>query len=805
VKVPTGAFVARRNGKVFVTGNSQGFPKSLNVFKQILKLVEKNLQGKAKGKILWAHEAPDADLTEDPEVLTVTLFEKPFQVRRHTIEDQSLFELPPELLRLKGYGTALKPSWEPILVFRKPVEGTISQTAAVFGAGAMNIDGGRVKHASAADFASHKAMVDALKAKGGSLGGSWKNSSDLSGANDVSNAGRWPANIVLVHASGCRQVGTERIDAPVINRFDDGMKPFGNGAGHAFTSVKTGDADGKEVVPIYECVDGCPIKILDGQSAPDSAKNKGAARFFTQAMPEAPFFYAGKATRREKNAGVEPLKLTGKQLSLKESLSEEALEELALLWDDLDTEREVIPESEVLGRIPSEMIKRFFEYVKEVRNFHPCLHPDALVLTEGGYRPIHQIEVGRKVYAADGTFRRVYDVSRHPYTSTDLFEIRVLGVQTTTLASDNHPFLIWRPVRVRGAVRGGAVMWLQADEIEVGDYTMSPVLSPGLGNKELPESRDFWFLFGLYLAEGVIQQAGHGENGYPSFSLHEDETPLIDRIRAYFGEDKVKVYPKGDSKGVQVMAFDAKAGSLFKLLGGTGSGAKALASICWTLSRECQTAIFEGWSAGDGGQVREHLQAKTISPDLATHMQLLGEGAGHRTRVYRSEAVEGKGIGGRKFKTTQPMFQLDFSGGATQPAWVDHEGTKYRIRYVKEVKHVPYVGDVVNLSVEGDPTFQTSVGMSHNTVKPVKLMQWLVRVMTPKDGVVLDPYCGSGTTCLAAISEKTKFIGIERDEAYKRIADMRIAFHQETKGGEIRQAENFDLFQSMDDGDPFGG
>lgn len=155
----------------------------------------------------------------------------------------------------------------PCLVFRKPIEeSTVARQVLATGTGGMNINACRVKHANKADFEAHKAMVDALKAKGGSLGNSWKNTSDLSNANEVSLAGRWPGNVLLVHAPGCKRTGEAKVDAPIINRFDDGMKPFGNGAGHAYTSTRTGDADGKETVAVYECVPECPVGVLNSQS-----------------------------------------------------------------------------------------------------------------------------------------------------------------------------------------------------------------------------------------------------------------------------------------------------------------------------------------------------------------------------------------------------------------------------------------------------------------------------------------------------------------------------------------------------------
>jgi len=62
----------------------------------------------------------------------------------------------------------------------------------------------------------------------------------------------------------------------------------------------------------------------------------------------------------------------------------------------------------------------------------------------------------------------------------------------------------------------------------------------------------------------------------------------------------------------------------------------------------------------------------------------------------------------------------------------------------------------------------------HPTVKPVKLMQYLVRLVTPKDGTVLDPFMGSGSTGIACKKEGFDFIGIELDEDYCNIAKTRI-------------------------------
>lgn len=67
---------------------------------------------------------------------------------------------------------------------------------------------------------------------------------------------------------------------------------------------------------------------------------------------------------------------------------------------------------------------------------------------------------------------------------------------------------------------------------------------------------------------------------------------------------------------------------------------------------------------------------------------------------------------------------------------------------------------------------------NHPTVKPVALMRYLCRLITPKNGIVLDPFCGSGSTGVAAKDEDFKFIGIEREHEYANIAYHRFNYQQ---------------------------
>jgi len=72
----------------------------------------------------------------------------------------------------------------------------------------------------------------------------------------------------------------------------------------------------------------------------------------------------------------------------------------------------------------------------------------------------------------------------------------------------------------------------------------------------------------------------------------------------------------------------------------------------------------------------------------------------------------------------------------------------------------------------------------HPTVKPISLMRWLVKLVTREGQLVVDPFCGSGTTGCACVMERRNFLGIELETNYAVIAENRIAHWEEQAKGE---------------------
>lgn len=87
----------------------------------------------------------------------------------------------------------------------------------------------------------------------------------------------------------------------------------------------------------------------------------------------------------------------------------------------------------------------------------------------------------------------------------------------------------------------------------------------------------------------------------------------------------------------------------------------------------------------------------------------------------------------------------------------------------------------------------TNRGNNHPCVKPLNLMKYLVRLVTPPNGLVLDPFCGSGSTGCAAVQEGMNFAGIELSEEYCEIARARIRYWATHQVPQTSVQETLDL------------
>jgi site-specific DNA-methyltransferase (adenine-specific) len=151
-------------------------------------------------------------------------------------------------------------------------------------------------------------------------------------------------------------------------------------------------------------------------------------------------------------------------------------------------------------------------------------------------------------------------------------------------------------------------------------------------------------------------------------------------------------------------------------------------------------------------------------------------------------------VGGDKVNAVERKLYLD-TGGASRFFYCPKASKKDRNDGCDGLPQKANVFMSPDSRMDKEHYERTSPGMErfktepksnyHPTVKPTDLMAYLVRLVTPKGGLVLDPFMGSGSTGKAAVREGMNFIGIEREGEYMEIAKSRIEYEQ--KGNKHQQ------------------
>jgi DNA modification methylase len=154
-------------------------------------------------------------------------------------------------------------------------------------------------------------------------------------------------------------------------------------------------------------------------------------------------------------------------------------------------------------------------------------------------------------------------------------------------------------------------------------------------------------------------------------------------------------------------------------------------------------------------------------------------GAGHARTAQRKCAAKGM------FRLPGDGNRFGDSGGASRFFYCAKISKAERNAGLDDLEKKPKkecYGKGLNSAMKLDPKMHTAESVAaregsanfHPTVKPKKLMTYLIRMVTPPGGIVLDPFTGSGSTGVAARDAGFKFIGIEKEEEYFEIAKKRI-------------------------------
>lgn len=188
LKTETGAFVVRRNGKAFISGNS-GFPKSYNISKGFDK------QAGTEREVVGRYTHPTAKNGQR------TGNKNPHQSIGNMDGSYNITAPSTKLAKQwDGWGTALKPAHEPIMLAQKPRQGTYCNNIEKWGVGGLNIDDSRVKYSDNDDSRIGKEYYHNAKAEL-EIG---KHKDNFNGKKQKlhHNKGRFPANVIFDKKAG---------------------------------------------------------------------------------------------------------------------------------------------------------------------------------------------------------------------------------------------------------------------------------------------------------------------------------------------------------------------------------------------------------------------------------------------------------------------------------------------------------------------------------------------------------------------------------------------------------------------------
>lgn len=169
----------------------------------------------------------------------------------------------------EGYGTDLKPSYEPLVVARKPLAGTVAANVQRHGCGALNIDAGRIAAGGVSPSVARResAARSGWDNRGGGIMDDRTDPARYAAPHAGEQLGRFPAALALVHSEGCELVGTTRVRGQqAILRNESAEMGYSGGTTRKPGQLGHADADGMETVDEWVCVEGCAVAELARQS-----------------------------------------------------------------------------------------------------------------------------------------------------------------------------------------------------------------------------------------------------------------------------------------------------------------------------------------------------------------------------------------------------------------------------------------------------------------------------------------------------------------------------------------------------------
>jgi DNA modification methylase len=289
-----------------------GFPKSMDISKAIDKQAgaeRKTWEEKRQGGGLKKGQAYEGGFTQEAGI----------KIASAPSTDAAK--------KYEGWGTALKPAHEPIVVARKPLsESTVANNVLQWGTGGLNIDASRI---------GTETRTYDLTMTSGNFETTNGGKNTKSGTSTVT--GRFPANFILSHTEDCEDTGEVITETYTNHNAPKGTFAGGEPDRGSDTSEYRGQTTS---TPVFRCAEGCPVAELDKQSGvskstPTNGHNRKGNLIGDERTSKAAglygdgafiagsehndsggasrFFYVAKASKKDRNEGLD--EFAGKEVS----------------------------------------------------------------------------------------------------------------------------------------------------------------------------------------------------------------------------------------------------------------------------------------------------------------------------------------------------------------------------------------------------------------------------------------------------------------------------------------------------------
>lgn len=391
----------------------------------------------------------------------------------------------------------------------------------------------------------------------------------------------------------------------------------------------------------------------------------------------------------------------------------------------------------IMGRIPQ----------RDGRGVKGCCTAGTPILTDSGFVNVEDLKPGDMVMTHQGRWRPIQKIRQ---SVNDCYEVRGGGSFPLTVSCD-HRFqgaADWAktPGKQKRDFSGGLYFSDVEKLIEDHFYWATPTEFPHVdveypsSSRFEPECREFWWLVGLYLADGHLtnDKGVRWRVHWSSDPRNKARKSLMDALET-LGLNP-GVYPRKHSSADRI---EVSCGEWARWLNehfGKLAHGKTMPAFCFSMKEDFRRSLLEGYLAGDGcwnGQ-RRRWEVGSASKKLAVSVQMLAQSLGYRVScsVIQPKTTH---INGVKLKSDPlPSYRLQISEHGNSVVIDDR-------RLVNKVKSVVPVGQqvVYNPVVEEDHSYVSGSIVSHN-IHPVWLeldegqdypeAGWLEIIETLKEG-----------------------------------------------------------------------